>query len=253
MPSVKIGVQLQPQHTSVDALRRAWREADDLEVDSIWLWDHFYPLYTPPDDDLHFECWTLLAAMAVDTQHARFGALVTSNSYRNPDLLADMARTIDHLSGGRFVLGIGAGWFERDYDEYGYEFGTAPSRLRALGESLPRIRARLDVLTPPPVGDLPILIGGRGEKVTLRLVAEHAQLWNTFPPAEEYDRLSRILDEHCAAVGRNPAEIERTVLVSNDVDEAEIDALVEVGARHVIVGMQDPFDLSLVRRLLARR
>jgi len=253
MPPLKIGVQLQPQHTSVDALRRAWREADDLGVDSIWLWDHFFPLYSPPDDDLHFECWTLLAALAVDTQHAQLGALVTSNSYRNPDLLADMARTVDHLSGGRVVLGIGAGWFERDYEAYGYEFGTAPSRLRALGESLPRIRARLDQLTPPPVGDLPILIGGRGEKVTLRLVAEHAQMWNTFPPASEFGRLSRILDEHCAAIGRDPEEIERTVLVGNDIDDAEVDALVDVGVQHVIVGMQDPFDLAPVRRLLARR
>jgi probable F420-dependent oxidoreductase len=253
MPSLKIGVQLHQQHTSVDALRRAWRAADDLGVDSIWLWDHFFPLYTPPDDDVHFECWTLLAAMAVETQHAQFGALVTSNSYRNPDLLADMARTIDHLSGGRFVLGIGAGWFERDYDEYRYEFGTPATRLRALRETLPRIRARLDALTPPPVGDLPILIGGRGEKVTLRLVAEHAQMWNTFPPAAEFGRLSRILDEHCAAVGRAPEEIERTVLLNEDVDDAEVDALVEAGASHVIVGMQDPFDLSAVRRLLARR
>ena len=250
---MKIGVQLQPQHTSVDALRRAWREADDLGVDSIWLWDHFYPLYAPPHDDLHFECWTLLAAMAVETQHARFGALVTSNSYRNPDLLADMARTIDHLSGGRFVLGIGAGWFERDYQEYGYEFGTPGTRLRALGESLPRIRARLAKLTPPPLGDVPIMIGGRGEKVTLRLVAEHAQLWNTFPPANEFGRLCKVLDERCAEIGRDPKEIERTVLVGGDTGDDEVDALVDAGADHVIVGMQAPFDLSVVRRLLARR
>ena len=250
--SFRVGVQFHPQHTSVESLRRAWREADDLGVDTIWIWDHFYPLYGPADG-AHFECWTLLAAMAVETHHARFGALVSSNSYRNPELLADMARTIDHLSGGRFILGIGGGWFERDYDEYGYEFGTPATRLRALAESLPRIRARLAKLTPPAVGALPIMIGGRGEKVTLRLVAEHAGLWNTFPPADEFGRLNGVLDEWCAAVGRDPAEIERSVLLNADVTDAEVDAMMAAGANHLIVGVGDPFDLAPVRRLLARR
>jgi probable F420-dependent oxidoreductase len=250
---VKVGVQLAPQHTTVDDLRRAWREADELGVDSIWTWDHFYPLSKPPEDDLHFECYSLLAAMAVDTHHAQFGALVTSNSYRNPELLADMARTIDHLSGGRFILGVGAGWFARDYEEYGYEFGTAGSRLRALGESLPRIEQRLAKLTPPPLGDIPIMIGGRGEKVTLRLVAEHAHMWNTFPPADEFGRLSAVLDEHCAAVGRDPAEIERTVLVDSLATETDVDAVIEAGAQHVIFSATHPFDLTRVRQFLSRR
>ena len=248
MARFRVGVQLHPQATTVDEMRAAWKAADALGVDSIFTWDHFYPLYGDPDA-AHFEAWSLLAAMAVDTQQARLGLLVGCNSYRNPDLLADMARTVDHLSGGRLYLGIGSGWFERDYDEYGYEFGTAVGRLRALGEALPRMKARLAKLNPPPVGPLPILIGGGGEKVTLRLVAEHADAWNTFGPPDTYAHKSAVLDDWCAQLGRDPGTIERTVGIgAHEVDDVE--AYLEAGATHLIVMTGHPYDLEPVERLL---
>ncbi|HVE62888.1 MAG TPA: LLM class F420-dependent oxidoreductase [Mycobacteriales bacterium] len=250
MTRIKIGVQLQPQHTTVADLRAGWRAADALGVDSIWTWDHFFPLYGEADGS-HFEGWTLLAAMAADTRHAQIGLMVSCNSYRNPELVADMARTIDHISGGRTVLGIGAGWFERDYDEYGYDFGTAPERLRALGEALPRIRARLSKLHPGPIQlPLPLCIGGGGERVTLRLVAEYAHMWNGFGPPERFALKSRVLDEWCDKLGRDPAEIERTALVSVEaLDRTE--EWTAAGATHLIAMTPHPFDLAPVEKALA--
>jgi probable F420-dependent oxidoreductase len=250
MASVKIGVQFHPQHTTVDAIRAAARTVDGWEVDSIWVWDHFYPLYGPPDGN-HFEGWTLLAAIGADTSHAMVGTLVACNTYRNPDLHADMARTIDHITGGRAYLGIGAGWFERDYDEYGYEFGTAGDRLRALEVSLQRIKERIPKLPPPPIGKLPILVGGSGEKVTLRLVATYADAWNSFGPPESWANKNAILDEWCGKVGRDPAEIERTVLLNTPAEVDQIEEFAAVGCDHVIVGVGDPTKIDHVERALA--
>lgn len=247
MARFKVGVQLRPQHCEIGQLRAAWKEADALGVDTIWNWDHFYPLYGDPAG-AHFECWTMLGAIAADTSHARFGALVTCNSYRNPELLADMARTVDQISGGRLILGLGAGWFERDYTEYGYEFGTAPDRLRSLREALPRIEARLAKLNPSGA-DVPLMIGGGGEKVTLRLVAEHADLWNSFGPPENFRHKNTVLDEWCEKVGRDPAQIDRTVMLNPDeVDDFE--AYLEAGATHLILASDVPFELKALERLL---
>ncbi len=249
----KIGVQLHPQATTIGEIRDAWKAADALGVDSIWVWDHFYPLYGDPDA-AHFEAYTLLAAMAADTSHAEIGALVTCYSYRNAHLLADMSRTIDHLSGGRFVLGLGSGWFERDYSEYGYEFGTAVGRLKQLEAGLPVIRERLAKLTPGPVnGHLPIMIGGGGEKLTLRLVAEYADVYNTFGPPENFAHKCAVLDDWCAKVGRDPKEIERTVAVSGDELLSGLDAYVDAGADHLIAMIGNPYDLTAVEQALAAR
>jgi probable F420-dependent oxidoreductase len=251
MGRFRVGVQLQPQGTSIAELRTAWRGADAAGADSIWTWDHFYPLYGDPDAT-HFEGWSLLTAMAADTEQAKLGLLVGCNSYRNPELLADIARTTDHIANGRLYLGIGAGWFERDYDEYGYEFGTGPSRLRDLGAALPRIKARLATLNPAPMGPLPILIGGGGEKVTLRLTAQYADAWNTFGPPENFAAKSAVLDRWCNELGRNPADIERTVLINAD-EVGNTQAYVDAGANHIIVGAGAPFDLDPMQQLIAAR
>ena len=246
MPRFKVGVQIRPQHCEMAQLRETWKAADALGVDSIWTWDHFYPLYGDPDGR-HFECWTMLGAWAEATSRIEIGALVTCNSYRNPELLADMARTVDHISDGRLILGIGSGWFERDYDEYGYDFGTAGSRLDDLAEALPRIAKRLDRLNPPPVRDIPVLIGGGGEKKTLRLVAAHADIWHTFADYEALERKSAILAQHCADVGRDPAEIERSVGADRRLGPPEVAGprLAALGVTLFTVGVGGPdYDLS---------
>ena len=243
--TVRIGVQLQPQHADYPAIRRALQEVEDLGVDVAFNWDHFFPLSGDPDG-LHFECWTMLAAWAEQTERVELGALVSGGGYRNPDLLADMARTVDHISGGRLILGIGGGWFERDYQQYGYDFGTPGSRLRLLGENLERIGSRLKALNPPPVRDIPVLIGGGGERKTLRLVAEHAHVWHCFADLETLRRKSEVLAGHCADVGRDPATIARSVAFPKE-GGAAADELVAAGASLFTVGTGGPdYDLTEV-------
>lgn len=247
MALFKVGVQLHPQATSVGSLLEATGEADAMGVDSIWTWDHFFPLYGDSDAE-HFECYTLLAAMSQRSQRAQLGALVTCVAYRNPNLLADMARTIDHLSDGRFVLGVGAGWFERDYQEYGYDFEPDNTRLVRFEEAIDTIQDRLSRLNPPPI-DMPLLIGGSGRKVTLRIAAERADIWNSFGPPEKFAELNTVLDEWCERVGRDPEAVERSVCINPDEVDAWSDYL-DAGAQHLIVMTGDPFALDAVATLV---
>lgn len=244
---LRIAVQLQPQHADYTQIRDAVRRAEELGVDAAFNWDHFYPLNGEPDGK-HFECWTMLGAWAEQTSRIEIGALVTCNSYRNPDLLADMARTVDHISGGRLILGLGAGWFEKDYEQFGYEFGTPGTRIAALGEALPRIKARLAAGNPAPARPIPILIGGGGEKKTLRIVAEHADIWHGFGDLEVFARKSAILDGHGVDVGRDAGLIERSIGVSASPDDVA-DALVAAGVTLFTIGVSGPdYDLSLVEK-----
>ncbi|WP_179466662.1 LLM class F420-dependent oxidoreductase [Mycolicibacterium vinylchloridicum] len=254
---IRIGVQLQPQHsTDYHQMRDAVRRCEDIGVDVVFNWDHFFPLYGDPEG-AHYECWTMLGAWAEQTSRVEIGALVSCNSYRNPELLADMARTVDHISGGRLILGIGSGWKQKDYDEYGYDFGTVGSRLDDLAAALPRIKSRLAKLNPAPTRDIPILIGGQGEKKTLRLVAEHGDIWHGFTNAETYPGKAEVLDRHCKDVGREPGQIERSSGVEGR-DAATIvanaEALAGLGVTLLTVGCDGPdYNLAAAEALIGWR
>ncbi|MEK8226574.1 LLM class F420-dependent oxidoreductase [Oerskovia sp. M15] len=249
---VRIGVQLQPQHADYQQIRDAVARAEDAGVDVIFNWDHFFPLSGDPDGK-HFECWTMLGAWAEQTSRVQIGALVTCNSYRNPELLADMARTVDHISGGRLILGIGAA-------------GSRRTTTSSATSSAPRARASptsprrspdqgpLGRVQPDPTREIPILIGGGGEQKTLRIVAEHATAWHSFGDAETLARKSTILDKHGATVGRDTASlVERSVAVSRPPAEVG-DELVDLGATLLTVGVSGPdYDLSLVEQWVAWR
>lgn len=248
MTNFRIGVQLQPERSSLENIATAWHRLDELSIDSLWVPDHFFPVSPGTPDGANFECWSLLAGMGTNTTRVEIGSLVSCTAYRNPDLLADMARTTHLLSGGRLILGLGAGWCERDYIEYGFPFHPVKTRLHEFEEAVQRIRNRLAKLNPP-AETMRILIGGGGERMTLRLVSEHADLWNSFGPPESFRQKNEILDGWCHEIGRDPQSIERTVFVGES-EVSQIDHYLAAGAEHVIVGLRAPYDIGPVRQLL---
>jgi probable F420-dependent oxidoreductase len=249
---IRIGICLQPQHADYTDLRAAAARSEEKGVDIVYTWDHFYPLFGDADGK-HFECWTTLASFAEVTEKVEIGPLVACYSYRNPHLLADMARTVDHISGGRLILGLGSGWFERDYDEYEYPFGTAGGRLRDFEAGLYKITRRLKNLNPPPLRELPILIGGGGEKVTLRLTARYADIWHGFGNAEKIAHKNAVLDDWCHTFDRDPGKIERSA--SMDPKKLEnADSMIEAGVTQITLGFGGPdYDLSVVDEWIAWR
>jgi probable F420-dependent oxidoreductase len=253
MHPIRVGIQIQQQHATYPQIREAWQRVDESGADTLWNWDHFFPLEGDLDGT-HLDNFTALGAMAEVTKNVEIGCLVACNSYRNPNLLADMARTLDHISNGRFIFAIGSGWNERDYTEYGYELGTPASRLRDLDRAMPIIMDRFQKLNPPPIRQpFPVMIGGSGEKVTLRIVAQYATIWNGQGEPEELAHKNRVLDEWCEKVGRNPDEIERSAQIFPPQMD-KLDAYLEAGITHLITESAGPdYDLSDLYKLIEWR
>lgn len=242
MPTIRFGCQLWSQSGDWPSFRESALAAEAAGWDSIWTWDHLLAIQGPWHQPI-FEGWTLLAATASITSRVRLGLMVGANTFRNPGLTAKIATTLDHVSGGRAILGIGGAWFEREHEAFGIEFGAGfGERLDWLDESVGLMRRLLDgervthegphyrfvdaLCEPRPIqARLPILIGGSGPRKTLRTVARHADGWNMGGPLEEVAEKVAILEEHCAAVGRDPAEIERTAgfpfMIRDDVATAK--------------------------------
>ena len=227
---IRFGIQTGQQGIEWHQMLDLWCKVDAWGYDSLWNFDHFYPIFVDPAGPC-FEGWTTLSALAQATKRARSGHLVTGNTYRHPCLTAKMAATLDHISGGRLNLGIGAGWFELEHNSFGIDFKTVPARLAALDEACEIIRGMFTqakttvqgkhytvtdaMCEPKPVQKPhpPIMIGGTGEKVLLRIVAKHADMWNASASAERMRQLIEVIQRHADAVGRDAAAIEKTVML----------------------------------------
>ena len=299
---VKLGALAWNQYTPWADLREAGIRADALGFDSIWTWDHLYPIVGSHEGPI-LEGWLTLAAWAERTERADIGLMVGANTFRNPALVAKMATTLDHISNGRAILGIGGAWFETEHRAYGIDFGGSPGeRLRWLEEAVRIMRGMLH--GEEPSGDrfynthrvrndpapvqrlLPLLIGGGGEKKTLRIVARYADACNVGGGFENVKRKDEILRRHCEEVGRDESEIERTVgmgmcVIRDDPDEAqriaadifrrngnaepwknqlvgtaeqvadEMRPFLGIGFRHFIIGFPSPHDAESMERLMS--
>lgn len=272
---VAFAIKTPPQHGSWADFLDVWRAADDIELfESAWTMDHFYPL-TPPMDGPHLESWAVLAAMAQATKRLRLGCMVNGMHYRHPAVTANAAVTVDHISNGRFNLGLGAGWFESESNAYGIPLGTLKERFDRFEEGLEVVTSLLTKehtdfdgryyhLTsarcePKPVQSrIPIVIGGRGPKRTLRAAARWADMWDMAGPDSQatWKSSSDILDEHCASIGRDPAEIRRSVHLMWPED-ADPSAMAHTAADYgaagvelVIFSMRAPYRASRLEPLV---
>ena len=243
MTDTTFGILLWNQATDWPSYLAAARRVEELGYDHFWSWDHLYAIFGDPYQPM-FEGWTSLAAVAAVTERARLGLLVGANTFRNPGLVAKTAATLDHISGGRAILGLGGAWMEPEHRAHGIEFGTGfGQRLDWLEESVAACRALLDGQTvtsdgsgryrfddlrhaPAPIQRrLPIMIGGSGEKKTLRTVARHADMWNAMGSVEKMRHKIDVLHGHCAAVGRDPSEIEFTIGIKATIRDSEAEAV----------------------------
>ena len=257
--TVRFGLQLWPQQTDWPGFRDAALAAEAAGWDSVWTWDHLLAIFGPWEQP-SLEGWTSIAALAPLTTRVRLGLMVGANTFRNPGLTAKLATTLDHLSGGRAVLGIGGAWFEREHDAFGIDFGASPGqRLDWLDESVVLIRRLLDgervthtgpaytfddaVCAPRPIqARLPILVGGTGRRNTLRIVAERADAWNASGTVDEARDMLAALEKHAAAAGRDLATLEKTVsfpLILRDDAAAAQARMDELEAHNGVTDMGD--------------
>jgi F420-dependent oxidoreductase-like protein len=268
---IRFGIQTPQQHTTWPEILSLWQEIDTLGYDTAWVFDHFLPIFSDPTGPC-LEAWTALSALAVATRKVRLGVMVTGNTYRHPAVLAKMATTVDIISGGRLILGIGAGWFEQEHQEYGIPFHTTGGRLRRLEEAIEIIKRlwtderanfsgryhelRNASFKPKPLQQPhpPIMIGASGENMALGIVARHAQMWNSFGTPEVFRHKIERLNDHCERAGRDPATIEKSVLLSGQfpLNEAhrQIDEYAAAGVTHLIFSLSASAnsDREFVRR-----
>ncbi|HVW35366.1 MAG TPA: LLM class F420-dependent oxidoreductase [Acidimicrobiia bacterium] len=243
--------------------------AETAGFDSVWVMDHLYQIgMVGPKEDPMLEAYTLLGALAARTTRVALGTMVTGVTYRNPALLAKIVTTLDVISAGRAILGLGAAWNDEEHAGYGYDFPPAGERLDRLEEALQICRAMFTEAAPsfagrhyrvenvlnnprPIRGRIPILVGGGGEKRTLRLVAQYADACNVFGDADGVRHKLDVLERHCADVGRDPAEITKTTLITaTDVDRtaAQATELVKAGIDGLVVNLPDVSDLAKLTR-----
>ncbi len=240
--SISLGVHVGQQNMAMDEMRALWRKLDSNGVDWISAWDHFYEAPPKGGTEPHFEALATLGALAAETKNARIGCLVFYVGYRNPALLAKAATTLDHISGGRFELGIGAGWHIWEATAYGYPFPDIGTRLDMLEEAAQIIRRMLteerttfsgvhyqvddaSCLPRPVQPRLPIWIGGVGEKRTLKIVADHADGWNAaYLSPDEFGRVNQVLNDWCEEENRDPKSLKRAanVLFNLSLDEVDL-------------------------------
>ena len=295
--AIRFGVHCGPENTSFEDYRDLWLRCEELGYEWVSDFDHFLPIFGDPAGR-QFEGMTMLAAMAAHTSRVRCGMLVLGVTYRHPAVVANMAATIDHISGGRLELGMGAAWYEIEHQQYGIPFPRIGVRMDMLDEACRILRGLWTQesttfegkhyqlqdahMEPKPVQEhLPLVIGGSGERRTLRIVAEHGDIWNTFfGDLERYRHLVGVLAGHCGDVGRDPADVRQSVTFRAVLDESEaaakaraeeifggpppeqrrqmyvigtpeqcVDALrpyVELGAGDFLLGQNAPFDLRTV-------
>jgi alkanesulfonate monooxygenase SsuD/methylene tetrahydromethanopterin reductase-like flavin-dependent oxidoreductase (luciferase family) len=267
--TVTIGLTVSPQHGEMSDMRNCWMTAEELGVDALYTADHFTAMIVDQDQATrtdsagdrgkpklggkNFEGSSIEAAMAATTSRARIGCICHPVGFRNFNLLADMARTVDHLSNGRSILGLGTGFLRADFEEYGYDFGTQISRAQDLARAVPIIKKRLGKLNPPPTRKLPFLIASMGEKIGMRVVAEHADIWN-MPGGDLADAIGRsaLLDRLCNEAGRDPAQITRSVVLPASYDEpaatrTAIREATGAGFSHVVLSLAPPYPAGVAR------